>query len=167
MKPIALCLLVLLLAIPAMASDTVNLLQDNKQHRLWEGVGGAGKVTLYDQDGNPLTSLGSGGPAQSLTLASGVTTDTTAPAIAGVTGTKTFWGQVVCSSGACTQTQAIYGDIDDDEANGVLVCTITLSGTTRDQNADCAGSTASYPYYYVITTNTSGTSATGAVYVLY
>jgi len=102
----------------------------------------------------------------SVTIASGVTTNTTSTAVAGVPGTKTFWGQVVCSSGACTQTQAIYGDQDNNAANGVLLCTLTLSGTPRAQDV-CAGSTAAYPYYYVVTTNTTGTAATGAVYVNY
>lgn len=109
---------------------------------------------------------GGGGTVQSLVLASGVTTNATSTAVAGITGNKTFWGEVVCSSGACAQTQAIYGDRDNDGANGVLLCTITLSGTTRTQDA-CAVSTAAYPYYYVVTTATSGTSATGAVYAFY
>ena len=104
---------------------------------------------------------------QTLTIASGVTTNTTTAAVAGVSGTKTFWGEVVCSSGACTQTIEIRGDQNNDAANGVLICTITLSGTPRDQNGDCSGSTASYPYYYVVTTSTTGNDATGAVYANY
>lgn len=110
--------------------------------------------------------VGGGGSVESLTLASSVTTNTTSTAVAGLRGNKTFWGEVVCSSGACAQTIAIYGDRDNDAANGVLLCTLTLSGTPRAQDV-CAGSTAAYPYYYVVTTGTSGTSATGAVYALY
>lgn len=121
-----------------------------------------------NESGELITSggAGGGGTVQSLMLASGVTTNATSAAVAGITGNKTFWGEVVCSSGACAQTQAIYGDRDNDGANGVLLCTITLSGTTRTQDA-CAVSTAAYPYYYVVTTATSGTSATGAVYAFY
>ena len=109
---------------------------------------------------------GGGGAVQTLTIASGVTTNTTTAAVAGVSGNKTFWGEVICSAGACAQTQAIYGDQDNDAANGVLLCTLTLTDTARDQDA-CAGVTANYPYYYVVTTGTSGTSATGAVYANY
>lgn len=105
-------------------------------------------------------------------LAVNVTTNTTSTALpAEVADThnprvKTFWGQVVCSSGACTQTQAIYGDVDADGANGVLLCTLTLSGTPRAQDV-CAGSTAPYRYYYVVTTGTTGTAARGDVYAMY
>ena len=80
-------------------------------------------------------------------------------------GNKTYWGQVI-GTGAVTQTQAIYGDVDNDGANGILLCTITLSGTTRAQDA-CPVVTAAFAYYYVITTNTTGTGATGAVYAMY
>ena len=107
---------------------------------------------------------GSGGPVQTLTIASGVTTNTTSSAVAGVTGTKTIWGEVVCSSGACAQTQAIYGARENGAANGLLLCTLALSGTARAQDV-CTGVTADYPYLYVITTNTSGTAAEGGTYV--
>lgn len=100
-----------------------------------------------------------------LTVASGVTTDTTTDTVSGVLGNKTYWGQVI-GTGAVTQTQAIYGDVDNDGANGILLCTITLSGTTRAQDA-CPVVTAAFAYYYVITTNTTGTGATGAVYAMY
>lgn len=99
-------------------------------------------------------------------VASGVTTNTTTVAIEiPSTEPKSFYGQVV-GTGAVAQTQAIYGDIDDDEANGILLCTITLSGTTRTQDA-CPPVTANFRFYYVTTTSTSGTGATGAVYVMY
>lgn len=104
--------------------------------------------------------------ARTTILASGVTTNTTTTPVAGVVGGKSIYGQVVCSSGACAQTQAVYGDIDSDAANGVLLCTLTLSGTTRAQDA-CPVITANFSYLYVVTTATSGTSATGAVYAMY
>lgn len=108
---------------------------------------------------------GSSASVGSFTLASAVTTNTTSAAVAGFRGAKTIYGQVV-GTGAVTQTQAIYGDVDNDAANGVLLCTLTLSGTTRAQDA-CPVITANFSYYYVVTTVTSGTSATGAVYAMY
>lgn len=114
--------------------------------------------------GGGSSGSGGGGAVQTLTIASGVTTNTTTAAVAGVSGTKTFWGEVVCSSGACTQTQAIYGARENGAANGLLLCTLTLSGTARAQDV-CTGVTADYPYLYVITTNTSGTAAEGGTYV--
>lgn len=105
------------------------------------------------------------------TLAGNVTTNTTSTAKSAEIAAgdnpapKVFYGQVV-GTGAVAQTQAIYGDVDADAANGILLCTLTLSGTTRAQDA-CPPITASYPYFYVITTGTSGTGATGAIYVAY
>jgi hypothetical protein len=99
------------------------------------------------------------------TVASSVTTNTTTAAVAVPIGAKSFYGQVV-GTGAVTQTQAIFGDTDNDAANGILLCTITLSGTTRTQDA-CPVVTAAFSYYYVTTTNTTGTAATGAVYAMY
>lgn len=100
-------------------------------------------------------------------ITSGVTTNTTSTSVSGIpAGAKTFYGEVVCSSGACVQTQAIYGALNGTAANGILLCTLTLSGTTRTQDA-CPVINAAFPFYYVITTATSGTAATGAVYALY
>lgn len=98
-------------------------------------------------------------------VASGVTTNTTTAAVAVPIGAKSFYGQVV-GTGAITQTQAIFGDIDNDAANGILLCTLTLSGTTRTQDA-CPVVTAQFSYYYVTTTNTTGTGATGSIYAMY
>lgn len=108
-----------------------------------------------------------GAPVQTKVLASGVTTNTTTGLIQNIpNGAKTFYGEVVCSSGTCTQTQAIFGTLYSTAINGVLLCTITLSGTTRAQDG-CASTMAAYPNVYVTTTNTTGTAATGAIYVLY
>jgi hypothetical protein len=98
-------------------------------------------------------------------MATGVTSNTTTAAVRVPTNYKSIYGQVV-GTGAVTQTQAIYGDIDNDGANGILLCTLTLSGTTRAQDA-CPVITAAFNYYYVVTTSTTGTSATGAVYAMY
>lgn len=116
-----------------------------------------------DQTNNLMQT--SGGVVRQTTVTSSVTTNTTSTAVAVPVGSKTFYGQIV-GTGAVTQTQAIYGDIDNDAANGILLCTLTLSGTTRTQDA-CPVVTANFSYYYVITTNTTGTSATGAVYAMY
>ena len=101
----------------------------------------------------------------SLTLASGVTTNSTSTAVAGVPGVKTFWGEVA-GTGAVTATAAVYGARTSTAANGVLLATITLSDTTQAQDV-ATTSTANYPYYYVVTTNVTGTGATVHVEVFY
>lgn len=105
-------------------------------------------------------------PSQAIVLASGITTDTTSAVSRAKSGRKTIFGEVVCTSGACVQTQAVYGTFYPTAVNGVLLCTLTLSGTTRAQDA-CPVATFAFPRLYVITTATSGTAATGAVYVGY
>lgn len=117
-----------------------------------------------------LLALASGAGAQSRVtvhpVATGITTDTTSAVVEAPNGRKTFFGQVECTAGACTQTQAIYGTNYPSAVKGVLLCTIVLTATTADYDA-CPVITAAFPRYYVITTSTSGTSATGAVYVAY
>lgn len=114
-----------------------------------------------------LASLASAGLTMRTTVAAGITTNTTTTpvTIPNAVGYRSFYGQVV-GTGAVTQTQAIYGDIDSDAASGVLLCTITLSGTTRAQDA-CPPFTANFAFFYVVTTNTTGTGATGAIYAMY
>lgn len=110
-----------------------------------------------------------GAPVQVDVIASGIATNTTSGVSelsAGVNGNKSFYGEVVCTAGACTQTQAIYGVHTGTAANGILICTLTLSGTPRAQDA-CPVATAAFKRYYVTTTNTTGTAATGGVYVGY
>jgi len=91
-------------------------------------------------------------------LINGVTTNTTSDTILGLPEAKTFWGEVV-GTGAVTATIKIYGCRTATAANGVLVATITLSGTTIAVDA-AAVSQAVYPYYYVVTENVAGTGAT-------
>lgn len=100
-----------------------------------------------------------------LTLATGVTADSTSTAVAAPPGIKTFWGEV-SGTGAVTTTIAVYGSRTSTAANGVLLATITLSGTTKATDA-AAASTAAYPYYYVVFTNITGTGATALVQVFY
>ena len=104
-------------------------------------------------------------PTDAVTLATGITTNTTTQTVRGRAGYKTFWAEVV-GTGAVTADIAIYGCRTIENANGVLVATINLTGTTRDQDA-ATTSTAVYPYYYVTTTNVTGTGATVRVEVFY
>ena len=114
---------------------------------------------------NPSGTVTKYGLVTTDSVVTGVTNNTTSVAIKMAVGAKSFFGQVA-GTGAITQTQAIYGDIDNDAANGVLLCTITLSGTTKTQDA-CPVIIANFPYVYVVTTNTTGTGATGDVYAIY
>ena len=104
-------------------------------------------------------------PVDSFTLASGVTSNTTVGPVRGRTGYKTFWAEVL-GTGAVTATVSIYGCRLNSAANGVLLATLTLSGTTQAQDA-ASTSTAAYPYYYVVTTNVTGTGATVRVETFY
>ncbi len=110
-----------------------------------------------------------GSQVQTRVIMSGVTTNTTTASIAGVpAGRKTFMG-VVSGTGAVTQTQKIYGtglSTGATAANSVLLCTLTLTDTTIDTDA-CPVITAAFPFFFVITTNTTGTGATGAVYAMF
>lgn len=98
-------------------------------------------------------------------MASSVTTNTTSAVSVLPPGPKSFYGEV-SGTGLVTQTQTIYGATTSTAANGVLLCTLTLSGTTRTQDA-CPVVTANFSYYYVVTTATTGTGATGNVYAMY
>ncbi len=100
------------------------------------------------------------------TLMNGVTTNTTSAAVQiPATGNKTFWADVA-GTGAVTATVTIFGCRTATAANGVLLATITLSGTTSTQ--DAAGSaTAPYPYYYATTASVTGTGAAVRVEAYY
>jgi hypothetical protein len=106
-----------------------------------------------------------GAPVTAIVLASGVTTNTTSAVSKIPAGLKTLYGEVV-GTGAITQTQDIYGTGYPTAVNGILLCTITLSGTTRAQDA-CPPMSANFNFYYVVTTSTTGTGATGAVYAMH
>lgn len=94
-----------------------------------------------------------------LTVASGVTTDTTTGTVAGVLGTKTFqW--VLTGTGAVTQTVVLKGSFDSDGSNPTALCTLTVSGTAPVVDA-CPPFTAPFPYLFVTTTVTTGTNASG------
>lgn len=111
---------------------------------------------------------GSGASASvdSFTIAASVTTNATSTAVAGIRGTKTFYGSVN-GTGSVTQTQVIYGGLTSGvtSTTGEPVCTFTLSGTTHAHGV-CV-STSPWLYYIVVTTNTTGTGASGDVTAMY
>lgn len=105
--------------------------------------------------------------ANTQVVATNVTTDTTTAPVFTPSGAKSFYANVICTNdGACTQTVSIYGNPIKSNQNGLLLCTITLSGTSRAQDA-CPVVTANFTYTYIVTTNTTGVGATGAVYAMY
>ncbi|MHB1098102.1 MAG: hypothetical protein ACYCZR_00980 [Burkholderiales bacterium] len=162
-------LLMLLVAHPAWAVD-IDLRHSDGTKTTLSGTGSAADMTLTtllsgeDQTNNLLMT--SGGVVRSSVMASAVTTDTTSAAVEVPTGTKTFYGSVD-GTGAVTQTQIIYGGLTSGvtATNGEPICTFTLSGTTHAHGA-CV-STAPWLFYIVVTSNTTGTSATGAVTAQY
>ncbi len=112
---------------------------------------------------------GSGAAVQTLTIASGVTTNTTTAAVAGVSGAKTYWARVV-GTGAVTATVEFLGchSTTVSAAECVSLGTIALSGTTSKYNVPTpAVGTANYPYMAVTTTNVTGTGATVSAGVFY
>ncbi len=117
-----------------------------------------------DQTNNLMRTSGGAVRQTTVTMGAAATANGTTAAFAVPVGVKTFYGQV-SGTGAVLQTQTIFGDVDNDAANGKAVCVLVNSGTTRDQSS-CRVDTP-FLYYYVVTTATSGTSATGAVYVAY
>lgn len=99
-----------------------------------------------------------GGKVRTVTALTAVTTNTTSDAFVMQSGGKTPIAQV-SGTGAVTATVKLYGDNDETEANGILLCTITLSDTTKDVDK-CDQFTVDYPYYYATTENVTGTDAT-------
>ena len=134
-------------------------------------VNGALKITpatlLSGEDQTNDLIKTSGGAVRSTPMASAVTTDTTSLAVALPTGSKTIYGSVT-GTGAITQTQKIYGGITSGvtSTTGILLCTLTLSGTTAVYDA-CPVMTANFLFYIVVTTATTGTSASGTVTAMY
>lgn len=119
--------------------------------------------------GDSLLVAPSGAPVQTLTIASGVTTNTTSTVgVLGVTGNKTFWMEVR-GTGAVTATITIYGARVANATTAELIALnepTILSSTTVAVNA-AAVSTAAYPYYYVKTESVTGTGATVLVEAYY
>ena len=109
--------------------------------------------------GELITSGGAGAAVQTLTIASAVTTNTSTTPVAGISGTKNFQWKVT-GTGAVTQTVVLKGSFDSDGSNATDLCTITLSGTAPVYDV-CAPFTAPFPYMFVTTTSTTGTSVSG------
>lgn len=134
-------------------------------------VNGALKITpatlLSGEDQTNDLIKTSGGAVRSTPMASAVTTDTTSSAVALPTGSKTIYGALT-GTGAITQTQKIYGGLTSGvtSTTGILLCTLTLSGTTAVYDA-CPVMTANFLYYIVVTSSTTGTSASGTVTAMY
>ena len=111
-----------------------------------------------DEQGQLKTVVTAAG-AKSITVASGVTTNTSTTPVAGVSGTKNFQWRVT-GTGAVTQTVVLKGSFNSDGSSATDLCTITLSGTAPVSDA-CDPFTAPFPYLFVTTTATTGTGASG------
>lgn len=143
--------------VPAYAANDLTLDQGNGTFQKLGGVGDRAKVVI------------SGAAVDSLTIASGVTTNTTTAAVAGVSGDKTYWARVA-GTGAVTATVEFLGchSTTVSAAECVSLGTIALSGTTSKYNVPTpAVGTANYPYMAVTTTNVTGTGATVSAGVYY
>jgi hypothetical protein len=114
-----------------------------------------------DQTNNLLMT--SGGAVRQTTVESQIT-DTTSAATTVPVGSKTFMG-VLTGAGAIAQTMKLYGAFSSTASNGILLCTLTLTGTTATSDA-CPVITANFSYYYVVTTASSGLT-TAVMYAMY
>ena len=114
-----------------------------------------------DQTNNLLMT--SGGVVRQTTVESQIT-NTTSAAVAVPTGSKSFMS-VLTGAGAIAQTMKLYDAFSSTASNGVLLCTLTLSGTTATSDA-CPVVTANFSYYYVTTTASSGLT-TAVMYAMY
>ena len=112
---------------------------------------------------------GSGGPVQTLTIASGVTSNSVGATVAGVVGVKSFYGEVV-GTGAVTATISLYcarvASATPTAATAVWLGTITLSGTTQHQDMTPV-STAACKNIFPVFTSITGTGATVLVEAWY
>lgn len=139
--------------------------------RMIPGAGAVMGVHLLDllsgedqgaADADPTGSLirTSGGRVRWRISASAITTNTTSAAFQLPVGPKTLMGQVD-GTGAVTATLAVYGGFENaaSTTDKILLCTITLSGTTTFVDA-CPPFLANYLYYVVASTNVTGTGST-------
>lgn len=136
---------------------------------------------LFDTNGNLLVSPGTclsgesacvatspdsymmvtGAVMRTYTVMTGVTTNTTSATTAIPSGGKTPIARVD-GTGAVTATVTYFGAMTSTAANGISLCVVTLSGTTRHVKG-CDGAaqfSTDYPFYYASTTNVTGTGAT-------
>jgi hypothetical protein len=138
---------------------------DNTNTRWKSDENGGGKVSLNHllgcEHANADEALGYcrvvGGIVRSTSIMTDVLTDTASATTSIPRGSKVFTANVD-GTGAVTATVAIYGDVTSTAEAVNLLCTITLTSTTRDVDA-CPPSTAEYPFYHAVTSNVTGTGA--------
>lgn len=123
----------------------------------------SGESACNGTDPNSYLKVAPGIP-RATTAITGVTTNTTSATFTLPAGAKTLLGKVE-GTGAVTQTQTLYGAYDSTAANGIRLASVTLSGTTKDVKRGSGQVAEDFPFYYVITTNTTGTGATGELIV--
>lgn len=134
------------------------------KHLGWIGLLLLGLLMLVSElfAGTVLQSGTNAGKAVSRTrLATGIIADATSAISVLPPGVKTYRGTLSCTTGTCAQVLMVYGDDDEDAANGTLLCTLTLSASLID-SAVCVGQ-ADYSFYYVTSTGTTGTGPVGVV----
>lgn len=104
---------------------------------------------------------------RTLTIAPGVTTNTSSSLVAGVAGNKTYWAHVT-GTGTVGATVEHLGCQTNSTTYCLSLGTITLSGTTTDYDVTTpAVGNANYPYHYITTTGVTGTGATVSAGVNY
>lgn len=150
------------LGVPVWAADDINLKQTNGSKTLLGGSGNSANVNLTtllscEDQTNGLCRV-SGGAVRSVTLMTGVTTNTTSANVAVFSGAKTPMASVT-GTGALTATVTFYGDMENTTTNGEPICSIVLAGTTKAVGF-CNQFSKDYPYYHSVTTVVTGTGAT-------
>lgn len=156
---------------PATASASAPTNSEGASAALWVDLAGLLHVAVdlfnvlisgEDQPNHLLMT--SGGAVRVTHLMTGVTTNTTSVADILPVGTKTIFGEIV-GTGAQSVNITIYGDKDSSISTGVVLCIMTLSGTTTANTA--CNITANYLFYAAKTEVISGTGATVSVDAMY
>lgn len=100
--------------------------------------------------------------------ATGITTNTTSAIFTIPTGAKTPRAKVE-GTGAVTATLKLYGSYDTSTtvADAVLLCTATLSGTTKKAGPCDSGAqfTQDFPNYFIVSSNVTGTGASAEMII--
>lgn len=97
--------------------------------------------SAMDETSNALRviSVAATGTITATSIVSAVTTNTTSTAVASPSNSfKTFFARLT-GTGSITQTMDIYGNVTNDNTGGVLLATITLSGSGQVQDAAPTG----------------------------
>ena len=104
------------------------------------------------------------GAVKATTVASAVTTNTTSATFTLPQGAKT---PVVISTAAGAQAfvWTLYGAGDSTAANGIPLCVVTISVSTKDVKTCDSGSqvTKDFPFYYYATTGATGSPSAGMI----